>query len=161
MAKEISIQEKLEKIDALLAEYETSLGLPAWKENFHSDLTEYISMDRKAMEKLSPNDCAEIAHLLSQYIFHLQRAQNREIARANWAEQGIKQAIAGELSNFRGSYSQQSDQAIKQNDYAQSLLKLKIGATQRSDRINFLATSIRNIRDDYRNLQQAKRGLEQ
>ena len=57
------------------------------------ELNRYLTMNRDDLEKLTPSDCGEIAYRLSQFVFHLQRTINREIARYNWAEEEIKITI--------------------------------------------------------------------
>lgn len=136
--------------DTILDEYENSIGLPSYNNVVlpESELNQYLTMDRSIIEKLTPEDCLQIAFRLGQFAFHLQRTINRELARLNWAEESIKEVIADEINNYKGyGYIEKSSQAIKHNDKASSLNKIKKYAKQRSDRLSYMASSIKNLSD--------------
>ena len=106
---------------------------------------------------MSPEDCAQVSYVLGQFAFHIQRSINREIARVNWAEDSIKEVIADEINNYKGyGYIEKSLQAIKHNDKASSLNKIKKYAKQRSDRLSYLANNIKNLSDIMLSVQKAK-----
>jgi hypothetical protein len=85
---------------------------------------------------------------LAQYALFLQRTINREIARHNWAEESIKESIADEINNYKGyGYIEKSLQAIKHNDKASGLNRIKKYAKQRMDRLSYLANNIKNLSD--------------
>jgi hypothetical protein len=114
-------------------------------------------MDRDMLEKLSPEDCAQIAYRLAQFSFHTQRTLNREMARYNWADETIKETIADDINNYKGyGYIEKSAQAIKHNDKAATLQKIKKYAKQRSDRLTYLSSSIKNLSDIILSIQKAK-----
>lgn len=105
-------------------------------------------MSRDAIEKLTPEDCAQIAYRLAQYAFYMQRTINRELARYNWAEESVKEVIADEINNYKGyGYIEKSLQAIKHNDKATGLNNIKKYAKQRVDRLSYLANNIKNLSD--------------
>ena len=84
-------KEQLDKIDTVLDEYESSLGLPKFNDDFHDDTAKrYLQLSRDQIEKLTPEQCAEAALLLASLSFHIQRSYNREIARVNWADKTLK-----------------------------------------------------------------------
>lgn len=153
-------KEDLNYWDTILDEYETGLGLGRYSDvhSFtESELSQYLNMNRDAIEKLSPEDCAQISYRLAQYAFFLQRTLNREIARHNWAEENIKETIADEINNYKGyGYMEKSLQAIKHNDKASSLNKIKRYAQQRMDRLSYLAGSIKNMSDILLSIQRTK-----
>lgn len=144
-------KEQLEQWDKVLDEYETSIGLGKYTDvhNFtHGEFNHYMTMTRDVIEKLSPEDCAQISYRLAQYSFFIQRTLNREIARNNWAEETIKETIADELNNYKGyGYLEKSLQAIKHNEKASNLNKIKKYAQQRMDRLSYLANSVKNLSD--------------
>ena len=144
-------KEQVEEWDKVLDEYERSIGLGAYLNNTQFDETElnnYFTMNRDSIEKITPEDCAQIAYRLAQYAFFVQRTVNREIARHNWAEETIKETIADEINNYKGyGFVEKSLQAIKHNDKAQALNKIKKYAKQRMDRLSYLANSIKNLSD--------------
>lgn len=153
-------KEEVKYWDEILDEYESSIGLGKYSES-HSfsedELNQYFTMNRDAVEKLSPEDCAQISYRLAQYAFFIQRTLNREIARHNWAEENIKDTIADEVNNYKGyGFMEKSLQAIKHNDKATSLNKIKKYAQQRMDRLSYLANSIKNLSDIMLSVQRTK-----
>ncbi len=147
----MNTKEQVEQWDKILDEYESSIGLGKYSDvhNFaESELNNYFTMSRDMVEKLTPEDCAQISYRLAQYAFFIQRTLNREIARHNWAEESIKESIADEINNYKGyGFLEKSLQAIKHNDKATSLNKIKKYAQQRMDRLSYLANSIKNLSD--------------
>lgn len=154
-----SSKEEVKRWDDILDEYEHSVGLPVYKNDALSEneLNEYLTMNRDSLEKLSPEDCAQISYRLGQFSFHIQRTVNREIARYNWADELIKETIADEINNYKGyGYLEKSGQAIKHNDRAQALNNIKKFAKQRSDRLSYLANGIKNLSDILLSIQRNK-----
>lgn len=156
----LTTKEQVENWDKILDEYESSIGLGKYN-NIHgfmeSELNEYFTMSRDIIEKLNPEDCAQISYRLAQYAFFIQRTLNREIARHNWAEETIKETIADEINNYKGyGFLEKSLQAIKHNDKAMSLNKIKKYAQQRMDRLSYLANSIKNLSDILLSIQRTK-----
>lgn len=147
----MNTKEQVEQWDKVLDEYESSIGLGKYSDvhNFtEAELNNYFTMSRDMVEKLTPEDCAQISYRLAQYAFFIQRTLNREIARHNWAEESIKESIADEINNYKGyGFLEKSLQAIKHNDKATSLNKIKKYAQQRMDRLSYLANSIKNLSD--------------
>ena len=145
--------------DKVLDEYESSLGLPAYSSKIlpEEELNQYLTMDRNVIEKLTPEDCAQISYRLAQFSFHIQRTINRELARYNWAEETLKETIADEINNYKGyGYIEKSSQAIKHNEKGSSLNKIKKYAKQRSDRLNYIAASVKNLSDIILSIQKMK-----
>jgi hypothetical protein len=144
-------KEQLEEWDRILDEYESNIGLGKYNDitSFNDDeLNNYFAMSRDVIEKLTPEDCVQIALRLAQYALFLQRTLNRELARYNWAEETIKEVIADEINNYKGyGFVEKSLQAIKHNAKASTLNKIKKYAKQRSDRLSYLSGNIKNISD--------------
>tara|TARA_B100002019_G_C21274933_1_gene604909 strand:- start:10105 stop:10602 length:498 start_codon:yes stop_codon:yes gene_type:complete len=153
-------KEELEYWDKILDEYENSTGLPNLStsqiEN-SKELNQYLTMSRDVIEKLTPEDCAQISYRLGQMSFHIQRTLNREIARHNWAEDSAKMVIADELNNYKGyGYIEKFYQAVKNNDKANSLYKIQKYAKQRMDRLSYLANNLKNLSDILLSIQRNK-----
>ena len=154
-----STKEEVKYWDDILDEYEQSVGLPGYKNDLlpESELNEYLTMSRDTLEKLNPEDCAQISYRLGQFAFHIQRTINREIARYNWADESIKETISDEINNYKGyGYLEKSGQAIKHNERAQDLYNIKKFAKQRSDRLSYLANGIKNLSDILLSIQRNK-----
>ena len=154
-----SSKEELQHWDKILDEYENSVGLSEYSQNVinNEEINKYTTMTRDEIEKLNPEDCAQISYRLSQFSFYLQRSINREIARYNWAEESIKDVIADEINNYKGyGYIEKSLQAIKHNEKASGLNNIKKYAKQRSDRLQYLANNIKNLSDVMLSIQKSK-----
>lgn len=143
-------KELVEYWDNILDSYENNMGLPKYASDAmpESELQEYLTMNRDMLEKLNPEDCAQIAMRLGQFAFHIQRTLNREIARHNWAEETIKEVIANEINNYKGyGYVEKSYQAIAGNERASALNNIKKHAKQRIDRLSYIANNVKNLSD--------------
>tara|TARA_B100002019_G_scaffold30951_2_gene24982 strand:- start:2016 stop:2507 length:492 start_codon:yes stop_codon:yes gene_type:complete len=152
-------KEQVEYWDKILDQYENSIGLPAYNRDSlpEKELNQYLSMNRDELEKLTPQDCGQIAYRISQFVFHLQRTINREIARHNWAEEEIKITIADDINNYKGyGYIEKSYQAIKHNEKAYALNQIKKYAKQRNDRLSYMANSLKNLSDILVSVQRTK-----
>lgn len=153
-------KEELEYWDKILDEYESSIGLPNFQATdleSSQELNQYLSMTRDVIEKLTPEDCFQIAYRLGQMAFHLQRNLNREIARHNWAEDTLKIVVADDINNYKGyGYVEKLYQAIKNNEKANSLHKIQKYAKQRMDRLSYLANSLKNLSDIIVSIQRNK-----
>lgn len=152
-------KEELQYWDTILDEYEKGLSLPAYSTTAftETELNSYLTMNRDEIEKLTPEDCAQIAYRLGQFSFYVQRTINREIARYNWSDESIKEVIADEINNYKGyGYVEKSLQAIKHNDKAQSLNSIKKYAKQRIDRLSYIANGIKNLSDIILSVQKTK-----
>lgn len=65
-------KEQVEQWDKVLDEYESSIGLGKYSQTHsftESELSEYLNMSRDSIEKLTPEDCAQISYRLAQYAF--------------------------------------------------------------------------------------------
>jgi hypothetical protein len=152
-------KEEINEWDRILDEYENSIGMNKYISDVlpEAELSEYLTMSRDALEKLTIEDCGQIAYRLGQFAFHIQRTLNRESARFNWSEETIKETIADEINNYKGyGYIEKSAQAIKHNEKAQAINKIKKYAKQRLDRLTYLASSIKNLSDILISIQRAK-----
>ncbi|NBW09730.1 MAG: hypothetical protein EBR82_17075 [Caulobacteraceae bacterium] len=156
----MNTKEQVEEWDRVLDEYEQSIGLGKYSDihNFtDEELNNYLGMSRDVIEKLTPEDCCQISLRLAQYAFFLQRTLNREIARHNWAEESIKETIADDINNYKGyGYVEKSNQAIKHNDKANALNRIKKYAKQRMDRLSYLSNGIKNLSDILLSVQKTK-----
>ena len=154
-----SSKEEVQYWDKILDEYEHSLGMSQYSAaNMpEAELNQYTTMSRDEIEKLNPEDCAQIAYRLAQFAFHIQRTLNREIARYNWAEETVKETIADEVNNYKGyGYIEKAGQAIKHNEKASGLNSIKKYAKQRMDRLSYLANSIKHLSDIILSVQKTK-----
>lgn len=146
----MNTKEQVNEWDKVLDEYEQGIGISKYVSDSlpEDELNTYFKMSRDQIEKLTPDDCGQIAYRLGQFALHVQRSINRELARMNWAEETIKEVIADEVNTYKGyGYIEKSIQAIKHNERASALNKIKKYAKQRSDRLQYIANSIKNLSD--------------
>ena len=150
-------KEQLDKLDSVLDEYESSLGLPKFSYEFHDDTAKkYLQLSRDQIEKLTPEQCGEASLLLSSLAFHIQRSYNREIARINWADRTLKTTLAGREQAYKGSWESQFNQAVNEDGYAKKIANIQRYAQQRADRINYLSSAIKNVSDIFLSVQKSK-----
>jgi hypothetical protein len=149
--------DQLKKLDSVLDEYERSLGIPDFTDEFHDNSAKkYMSLSRVQIEKLTPVECTEAALLLGSLSFHMQRAYNREVARVNWAKQTLRSTVAGREQSYRGSWESQFNQAVGEDGYTSKVMQIQKYAQQRADRLTYLASSIKNIGEIFLAVQRTK-----
>ena len=151
-------KDKMIYLDQILDDYEVKLGLPQFVEDKnYEDIGKYLNLSRDELEALDQEACASISYRLNAFALHLSRSYNREIARVKWAEDLISEVIATEIQQYNGyGYKEKAPQAIKNNDYANNLNKIKRYAQQRSDRIGYLSHQIKNMADSIKYLKWSK-----
>ena len=150
--------QEMDRIEQLLDEYEKSINLPLYTKK-DNDVETYMNMSRPQMEKLSQEDCAQIAYVLSSYAFYLQRMHNREIARITWAKSMLKDALADSVDQYHvkfSTYDERKSKAIKHDEYANNINKIMTYAQTRADRLTFLSNGIRYIVEAMTNIQKSK-----
>ena len=149
--------DQLKKLDSVLDEYERSLGIPDFADEFHDNSAKkYMSLSRVQIEKLTPAECTEAALLLGSLSFHMQRAYNREVARVNWAKQTLRSTVAGREQSYRGSWESQFNQAVGEDGYTRKVMQIQKYAQQRADRLTYLASLIKNIGEIFLAVQRTK-----
>jgi len=151
-------KEKVQYWDEILDNYEQSVGLPKYEPVVEdTELAECLQLNRDTLEKLSSQECAYRAFVLSKYAFNIQRAQNRENAIVGWAKSTIKELIANELSNFKDySYEAKYIQAVKNNTHATKIQQILTYAEQRAARLNYLSKSLESMANFVRSIQYNK-----
>ena len=133
-------KDRMTEIDAKLDEYETSLGLPKFQAEYNDNVEKYLNMSRVELAALSPTDCGEIAFLLSKCSLHLTRAINRENSHVTWANGALSELIA--KNRYEGYYH-----AMKNDEAAVKLVQIKNYATQRSERLKYVSSSVNRMAD--------------
>ncbi len=149
-------QDRLNEVDKWLDQFEEKIGLPKYTDVINTETAKYIELTDADLAKLTPEECDYIGLHLDRLAFSIQRAYNRELAHLTWANENLKLYIADKCQNYRGSFLQQELQAIKDDDYASKLYKMKVFAQQRVDRLSFIASSLHKRSDKIFNLKTIK-----
>jgi len=150
-----TINSNIQRMDAVqqaLDEYENQHGLPKLHApGTEDELQQYLSMPRNVLEKLTKDQCAEIAYRLSQFAFYIQRLYNREQSRLSWSKKSLHKYIADYLStssNQQFNYVPfESKIAIlaRQDQEINKIYGIYYYADQRIRRLEFLSTSIKHL----------------
>jgi hypothetical protein len=160
---ELPLNERISQIEASLDTYEKEVGLPpvTINESRINSITDFItniSVDK--LRKLTAEESGEMAVLLAQMIFDVQRYYNKEYARFVWAESELDhfcgvnaRTIAGKFLTF----DERKNILIKSSSYASNLFSIKKGCKARMNRISYLPTRIEFIAKTLLDLQQTKR----
>ena len=154
--KTYSGQASLDKADAALDVFEREIGLPEYIPD--NEVHRYLNMSRAEVEKLTPEECGEAAFLLRKFAFHMQRAFGRESARVKLLERQLRKVLASEVGQYRApSAEERRDLAIKGNDKARELARLRDYHEARLERIAFLSNCVGQMAASLDTLQQTKR----
>jgi len=141
-------KEKMEKIEAVLDEYEHQCGFPQLKSpGQEKELDEYLNMDRETVEKLTPDAACSLAYRLSQFAFYIQRLYNREKSRKTWAETELNRVIAGHIEDYSQylKYEMRTAMVCRENAYATNVQNIVRYAAQRMQRLEDLSAGIQNL----------------
>lgn len=143
-----------EKLD----EFELNIGLPenvlpGSREEFRS----YLNMDITVLEKLSQQQCANIAYRLVQFSVYIQRCLNREKAKSKTLTKKIDSIIGPKINQYSGPWNLQRASAILDDDAAKALNSEIIESEARQERLEFVASGIKNLADQMKSIQFAKR----
>ena len=141
-------KEKVGERNKILDQYENNIGLPPnLPPGDESELQEYLSMDRTAIEAMSPERAIAISIRMSQYSFYLQRCINRDKAIKTWADSELSDVIASEVNSFDKYTKYEARVALicKNNSAAGELRRIQLFASQRIERLSELAAGIKNL----------------
>ena len=159
-----SAKGRLATRDKLLDEYEVSIGLPRYEHKFAQEdsIKEYLGYGQDEQERLSPEQCSEIAGILKSFAFHIQRSRNREMARISWCKGILKKLVTPKLAQYRGvgSFEHIFDAASLGDDYTSSIMLIRDYAQQRADRLEMISMSIRDRAEEFKELSRTKRARE-
>ena len=155
-----SAEERMNKVDLLLDQYERELNLPEYNKADHAEVSKYLSINRQDISKLTPDESAEIEIVLKRYAFYIQRFLNKEVSRVNWANDALKIMVADSVDQYSGySYAERFHKAIKNNAAALKVFTLKNKAQQKVDRLQFIANSVKDIANAFSSLRYVKSNI--
>lgn len=116
-------------------------------------------MDVTVLDKLDQATCANISYRLIQYSLYIQRCLNREKAKSKTLLNRINKIIAPLIGNYntRSGWDLQRAAAISDNDAAAKLNSAINESEARQERLEFVATGIKNLADQMKTIQFSKR----
>ncbi len=153
-----SAKDRLDAVDKVLDEYENALGLPSHQSPAEAaEINVYLSMNRDRIEKLSGEDCGQIAMRLMQYAFYLRRMRNREVARKGWANRILNDVVCAH-PDYDKYKKHEVNMALvcRENSYAQKLGSILRYAEQRATRLDGMADDIKYMANTLENNRRAK-----
>lgn len=139
------VVQDLEKMDNFLDSYEQKIGIGNIGE---SNVDQYLNMNQDMLRKLSPEDCAEGAYILTQEALFVQHEINKHQAQMDWASARIAKTISGELDQYGGRFATFDTRkilAIKHNSYASELQGIVDKAQRIITRISYLPNKLHDL----------------
>jgi len=155
--RDLKVEDRLEQVETILREYEKSLGLDL---SLESDDYNFLNTTPAQLRKMSPEECGEVAFVLSQKSLHIQREINKHTQRINWAKTNIDTMIAGNIDSYGSKYTPYENRrilAIKDNDYTSRLYQIIVKAQQVIDRLSYIPNKISYMSKTLIELQTTKR----
>lgn len=147
-----------EQLNQLLDQYDEKLRLGLNVSPIDS-FTQYCSLSKDELDKMSPETCEEIAIELTQYSIFIQRELNRERSRLNWCEAYIY--------NIASKYWEDYDKYLKaeikipliakENPTLQKLLSLKAKLTSLIVNLDHIPMLIKGYADKFENYARIKK----
>lgn len=121
------------------------------------EATRLMSLEPLQVRSLSPQECGEAAFVLEQYALYIQRATNREAARAHRAEELLKKLLPSLLSGRREyMFDEKKMMAVAGSPQAVELERLRVEAVLKLDRLAYMSARISSLSKLLLNLQQTK-----
>ena len=151
-------EEDWASVEVALKQFESSLGI---KSLSGSDVDKWLTMTQAMLNKLSEEDCAEGAYLLSQEATFIQFQLNVLQSKMDWCKRRIDKIIAPiiktELQRYMDNALKRS-LAVSSNDTAEQLQKIYDETSSYHARLAYLPTGLRAQADKLSKYQEVKRG---
>ena len=142
------VDERITEVEALLLEYQRSLGLVPSIHN--ADIGKYLNMSVEQIRKMSPEACAEASFAIAQQALYIQQEINKHNQRINWAKTNINMMVTQHIDQYGSKYTPFESRkllAIKDNEYTSKLFELAIRAQQIVDTLSYVPAKIKFVAD--------------
>jgi hypothetical protein len=152
------IDEDWSKVEEALQQFEKRIGLGGLEP---SAVTNLLTLTPAALNKMSVEDCAEGALLLSQEATYIQSQLNMLQSKMDWCKRRIDKIIAPIIRSQLQRYMDASYKralAIKEDDVADRLQAVYDETASYHSRLSYLPTSLRSQADKLSKYQETKRG---
>jgi hypothetical protein len=152
-----SAQQILDHLTARLDRWEQKAGLPLTSPpppEFHR----YLEPDRAFLRGLNAEDCGEIALLLTQVAFHLQRLTNHERTTALVLRERIVRRVVAKTGDLAYKTAEEKwHLTLMEEPTLAQMDGLRVAALARAERVSFLTQRLEAVAKLYGELQQTKR----
>jgi hypothetical protein len=144
--------------DQSINQYLEKVGLGAVTHN--SSVPKYTELSQDELKRLSPNECTEIAYLLSREAFFIQKLINIHHARINTLHRKIDYLIAKKLGQYDPymKYEQKKLCAIQDDDALQKMYEQIQEMQTKYELLLYIPTMLKNQTDTLVELSRVKRG---
>jgi hypothetical protein len=145
--KKESVSDRLAAAEARLDAYEASHGVPSGvPESVKTAAMSLLDADPARLAKMPPDELEGGAYSIRRYSLYLQSVVNRERSRVRWAEENM-QAMFGALIASQRAYSpgERKAMAIRGNEAASALERVRVEAQLRLDRVGFLKDQLEGL----------------
>ena len=152
------IDEDWSKVEEALQQFEKRIGLGGLAP---SAVTNLLTLTPAALNKMSGEDCAEGALLLSQEATYIQSQLNVLQSKMDWCKRRIDKIIAPIIRSQLQRYMDASYKralAVKEDDVADRLQAVYDEAASYHSRLSYLPTSLISQADKLSKYQETKRG---
>lgn len=158
-----SNQDRLADFERVLNEYTDTLGFATIR--YNTDVDQILELSRAQLRGMSTEDCGESAFILAQYAVFIQKEQNRQKVRIDWAERELSDIISREASNYgfggdKGRYVKYDmirSTVVSGNGAAKALNNIIRHAKARSLELDQISMNINIMSKCLIELQQTKR----
>lgn len=152
-----TIDQSLEKLENVLSTYITNLGLDT---KTNPEFKTVLNMDLDYIRKLTGEECAEYATLMSIFSLHIQNEINRHNSKLSWAQHNLNM-VYGKYARTMGSkYDKFEERCLMLNVENSHAIKLndiiKISQTM-TQTLNFISRKIETIYQALTELSRSKR----
>ena len=148
-------------MDERMDEFEAGAGLrkSSLREETENEVAELLTMTPGELRDMDAVACVEAAVILEEFALHIQRAENYQKTRVNWANARIEKMIAPNLHKQPGySHEERRAKAISLDDAAMATEQERLNAALRIDRISYLCNRISTMAKRLAELASLKRG---
>lgn len=147
---------KLEEIEGIIQEYENSLVGSPYQNN---EFEKFLKLTRQELEKMTDHECFMAAYNIGQQILYIQRKLNKESARVKWCAATLNALVSNRWNNYSEmiKYEIKVNMIIKEDDFLESVNKLKNMAEQRIERLNNITINLKYMSDILTEMGRSKR----
>lgn len=158
---ELTAQERLNKMDDYLDQWEVSIGLDKISvPHAKSEALRYMDLPIDERKKITPENAADAVLVLAQFAAYISRVVQKEESKMFWLSEEIMKVIASRVNQQKGySFEERKALAIAENEAAQRLERLRRESQAKWKRLAFHAMRVEKIAMAYQNLSNVRRRL--